>query len=275
MIAILLQIGSSLFALVTAHYLLKKHPHLTADNALKSIPAVSLSLAALTACITALIIIIYHDPWAEALPPVFQSYSIHILWSAVAVLFGFVANFTLYLCIIKKHPQARLLTLAIITIFITLSIHYHRSLTAIYSKLTEEKNGDIVLQTSGSSCVAASLANVSNIRGVNLTEKQAAKLLHTTSKGSGPCQLRYALTKLNIPYQTLRLKEPDLKQVHPPAILYVDHPQVGKESHAVTFIATSDKGYEIWDPLIGRVYWSQQDIDSLWHGKGIQCSLNY
>jgi ABC-type bacteriocin/lantibiotic exporter with double-glycine peptidase domain len=129
----------------------------------------------------------------------------------------------------------------------------------------------IVLQSHGATCTAAALANIARQRGLVLDERGAVRLLGTTTGGTSPGQMRYALERLGIPFRMLNGRTLHLADVSSPAILFVDHPAVGREGHSVAYMGRAGDRFEIWDPLSGRELWSAADVEERWHGNGIEC----
>jgi len=103
-------------------------------------------------------------------------------------------------------------------------------------------------------------------------KEQASELLRVTKFGANLGQIRYALHRLGVGYESLRGQYKELKDVKPPAILFVNHPSVGVDGHAVVYFGLKDDGrYKIWDPLKGKIELSQKDIKDIWNGNGIRC----
>jgi len=94
-----------------------------------------------------------------------------------------------------------------------------------------------------------------------------------TMLGSSPGQMRFALDHLGIGFETLNCAYGSVRDVPAPAILFVDHPAVGVEGHAVVYVgrvATVDT-FEILDPIDGRHFAPLADVERIWHGNGIAC----
>jgi len=104
-----------------------------------------------------------------------------------------------------------------------------------------------------------------------LTEESAARLLGTTTAGTSRGQMRFALHQLGIPFEERNDPRLTPAELPAPALLMVDHPAVGREGHMVMYAGRSEGGYEIWDPLTGRVEWSEREARSRWHGRAFSC----
>ena len=136
--------------------------------------------------------------------------------------------------------------------------------------------------------MAACVANVATLDGQKLTEKEAAELLGTSASGTSNGGIRYTLRQLGIPvHSPPRSTEPH--DLSPPAIVSIDHPATGPESHAVLLNAihtmasdgsasqTEQFGdnvrLEIWDPLVGIRMLSIPEFQAVWHGAAFECRV--
>ncbi|MDE0958433.1 MAG: cysteine peptidase family C39 domain-containing protein [Planctomycetota bacterium] len=247
---------------------------LTIDNALRRSPllvAISLLLSLIGMAAVGMEL---SDRFCQFFALLVQQYSTWISWLALASLFAVISGYGLALAIFRGHKQTRSLLVAILLVQIALGLLFVRLFSPIGADLGPgvTTDGGVVLQTHGSTCVAASLANVSRHFDIDLDEKEAADLLLTTVYGTGPGQVRFVLDQLGFSFTTLDPKQRSLADVSPPAILFVDHPALGRESHAVMYHAIAEGGYEIYEPLEGAIIWDQQTLEARWHGNGIACT---
>ncbi|MCI5124869.1 MAG: hypothetical protein D3925_10430 [Candidatus Electrothrix sp. AR5] len=136
----------------------------------------------------------------------------------------------------------------------------------LYEKLT---NDGIILQSSPSSCVPASAANILNIFGRDVSEPEMAALFGTTlMSGTSVAQLIYGLEKINIKSSRKYIKEADLSKIKAPAVLFVD---VGKpENHAVVLLGYTQDKVNIIDPLIGKKNFTLEELQHIWHGRAVE-----
>jgi hypothetical protein len=58
-----------------------------------------------------------------------------------------------------------------------------------------------------------------------------------------------------------------------PAMIFIDHPSAGEESHAVAYMGNHLDSAEIWDPLEGKRFVTSQQLKKIWHGRGIEFCL--
>lgn len=212
------------------------------------------------------------DRVCQVLPLWLQRHASGVTWSALVVLLGYVSSYTSALALLTRHRKRRRLVLCSTLLITSVSLTAAALEVRVADRLADSvsENG-VVLQSSGSSCAAAAIANVARSYGIPVTEPEAADLMGTTVLGTSPGQMRYALATYGIEHETLNERFSRLEDVRSPAILFVDHPAVGHEGHAVTFMGMAGDDYEIWDPLEGRVLLSRDEIASVWHGNGIQC----
>jgi hypothetical protein len=78
------------------------------------------------------------------------------------------------------------------------------------------------------------------------------------------------MKKLGFNCQKIYTKESDLNVVNLPALLFVDHPATGPESHAVGYMGNVGVKAEIWDPLSGKVLMGAEELRKIWHGRAIE-----
>jgi hypothetical protein len=129
----------------------------------------------------------------------------------------------------------------------------------------------VVLQTSRSTCAAATLANLARLLGLALDERAAAAILGTTANGTSSGQIRYALSRLGLGSRSVPRGRVDLDRLAAPAFLFLEHSAAPEERHAVAFVGRRDEGYEIWDPAEGRVVWDAA-LAAEWRVRGaIEC----
>jgi predicted double-glycine peptidase len=192
---------------------------------------------------------------------------------SASTLVVFVAVYCTTIARACRFPRTRSVLLAAVLLGISGPLSYWRIHRPIADALSERRTPTgVIMQTSSSSCTAAILANVTAYFGDPITERDAATLLGTTPFGTSPGQMRYALTHLGIDFEMLAGNSETLTTLEAPAILSVDHPSTGPESHSVGYFGRCEDGeYEIWDPLIGKRCLSEERLLKVWHGHGIQC----
>lgn len=144
----------------------------------------------------------------------------------------------------------------------------------IANALSDNKwSGTMLLQTSGSSCAAASGANAAGLLGFRFSEREMAAFMGTRASGTSPAFIIRGLRKAGIEGRKFSASEGEFARLPLPAILIVDHPGAGPESHAVLAIRfhPDKEVLEIWNPLTGSQMLTQARLRQIWRGHGIAC----
>jgi len=246
---------------------------LTVENALKRKKWLIYFTAVTALLLSGTLIGYLHDGSTQKLPLLLQRHIGSINWLILSVGFSTIAGYTLALAYKQKHEQSRALSLACGVLIFVGIVTFHRYFAPISNTLGPQQTSQgVILQSHNSTCAAASLANIAATYSIELTERQAAELLGTSDMGSSGGQIRYAIAQVGLHYTDIQLTERDLSRVEAPAMLFIDHPAVGEEGHAVSYMGKTPQGFEIWDPLTGKEFWSSKDGVSRWRGKGIEIS---
>ena len=66
-------------------------------------------------------------------------------------------------------------------------------------------------------------------------------------------------------------RDGDVGHLTVPAMLFIDHPQAGPESHAVALMEADGGQAVFWDPLHGREQRSFEALRAIWHGRAVLC----
>jgi len=202
-----------------------------------------------------------------------QYYYSALTWGCILAVFSFLFAFVTTLSFQCDHRDRWKFVIAA-TIFIAVL----QAVQWVYTKplaedLYEKKTSDgAILQSSFSSCVAASAANILSVYGRPRTEKEVATLLGTTLvTGTTAAQLVYGMGRIEVLCRMVAIPEADIDKVNVPAILFVDY--VDSEDHAVALLAISPDGVELVDPLFGRKFLSHGELRKLWHGRAVEFDL--
>ncbi|NQZ66627.1 MAG: hypothetical protein HRT89_01030 [Lentisphaeria bacterium] len=257
--------------ILAARLIRKKKPELAFDDLLKEkwIGAVSVAVMLI---LFLLLPANLSDEVCQKYPILIQGYLYSIVINVIMNIFTFFMILLLSYGFIKKSLKKRHITypIALIIFFV---IYYQ--LDAPLGGIENKKIEGVVLQTTGSTCAAATLANILSLYGHDKREREMALELHTKIIGTTNGQMRYLLSRYNIRWRDINKRSLSLADIQCPAILNVDHPVVGKESHAVAYMKMLREGsYEIWDPLSGLEVWSAKTVAEVWHGTGIECLPN-
>lgn len=124
-----------------------------------------------------------------------------------------------------------------------------------YSKLTTRWKHGICLQTSGSTCVAASCATVVRMLGGSLSEADIARAAGSTQTGTEAWYAIRALRKLG--YRAEMLEADSVNDIPAPAVLGVG---IGA-GHVVVLLSKDSVGPEIGDPLGSRHHYTWEKFE--------------
>ncbi len=214
------------------------------------------------------------DSLLEILPLVFQRVAIIYCWTMMAIFVAFATGYALFLAYkLKIKLKIYIPSLLLLNILYML-VHFQTNeyIGERIKILPPQNNG--FLQSTGYSCTSASIATVALRFGIETDEKETAVLSRLTKFGAGSGQIRYALEKLGIKYESLNGQYKELKEVKPPAIIYINHPAVGEDGHAVVYLGIKNGIYKIWDPLRGESFMSDEKAKKDWNGNGIRCFIS-
>lgn len=136
----------------------------------------------------------------------------------------------------------------------------------VYQELSRIENDGVIFQSSSHSCVPASLANIVRYHRQNISEQGLAVLLKTSTFGTHLSSLEYICPSLGFYAKRSLVKYADLQGINY-ALVTVDHPQTGPDSHAVVLVSASIDTVHLIDPLQGRLKMSAEDFQEIWHGQ--------
>ena len=253
------------------------HPDLTIENAHSKAPGIIV----LALCILALTllagILLNSRTLMAGLPMWLDILGVPFLYVMIVSLFSTLFSLACYIAASTGHPRRRALALAGALVVLAPLLVQFQYEKPIYKGLGEDVTQDgIVLQSGPYSCVPASGANLARQFEIKVTEKGLARLMGTSCRGTRAAQAVFGMKAIGIDCTKIRLPRPDPYLIKPPAILSVDLPETGPESHAIYF-----KGIEpdvrgravIYDPLYGRRLMSIEQLKSVWRGTGLECSV--
>jgi hypothetical protein len=168
--------------------LARRRPGLTIGNALRKarhllalVPATVVLLAA-QALVVLYPEVLWHAPvWIEL-------HHVRIVFGGLACCLSFLFSFATYGAFATRHRhRAAALPSLMIVVGIVCAVQWDFT-APIASDLRDIGHDAVVLQSSGSSCAAASAANLARRFGIARTERQMAALLGTTRFGTSPAQ---------------------------------------------------------------------------------------
>ncbi|MGA1871938.1 MAG: cysteine peptidase family C39 domain-containing protein [bacterium] len=257
-----------------ARRVLARQPRITLENALEQAHYlfILIPLSLIPMCLSLLLkgrrSILWHMPlWLQ-----YNLTSINwgIILSIVIFLFALASGLALHT---HHHKRWRIIG-SLFIVVISIQISQFLSIRPIAAHLTENLiNDGIILQTTGVTCCAASAANIARIFGIEKTEKEMAHLFGTTFQGTSVAQVVYGMRKLGFLCTMRDLHVPDPTLLRPPAMLFIDHPLTGPESHAVVYVGSLNGRAEIWDSVMGKRFFSENDLTFIWHCKAIEINI--
>lgn len=271
----LILLGSTVMAavlgMIESRRVLRRNPEIGIKTIHKRIRyLVPVTVAAITVA-TTIILIGFHQAAMWALPMWLSLNFRIILWSLILSLTSFLFSLGIATAIRTRHKHHWvLLALGIALIGALFSTQY-RLYRPIADSLQESIGADgFVHQSSAVSCAAASGANIARMVGLDLTERDMADLMGTSVIGTELPRIERAMRDIGFMTQRVQVKDADIDVVRSPAMLFVDHPQTGPESHVVAYFGSSGGAYEIWDPLEGRIHMDRTRLLAYWHGRGVE-----
>jgi len=194
-------------------------------------------------------------------------------WGDTFLVLGYILVLTSYLAWSEHHPQRiPLSVIGTVIVLCLLTIRYLQNPPLHLhpeGKLTPE---GYVLQSTGSSCAAASGANIAKDLGVETTEHEMVALMGTNGEGTSVAQVILGMRKLGIEGEKV-IRE-GLEELEIPAMLFVDHIATGPESHAIVLLKNEEGQTVIVDPLFGTVDMTRFQTSNVWHGKAVEFSRN-
>jgi predicted double-glycine peptidase len=191
-----------------------------------------------------------------------------------AALFGLLLGLAWGAFKREALPNARALVLTVILCQTALLFMTAWMQRLVAAQLSDAKwSGKMLRQTSGFSCAPASAANVAGLLGLHYSEQEMARFMSTRAAGTSPAFIIRGLRQAGIEGRKFADPAVNLDALPLPAILIVDHPAAGPESHAVAAVKydAEKKALEIWNPLTGSELMTRTELKRIWSGHGIAC----
>lgn len=250
--------------------LARRHPDLVLENALTrarhliAVAPITLSLLGIQ------VLVITRPDVAWSMPVWVELHLADLVLGAVIACISFLFGLAAHGAFATRHRQrAAALVSAVMVIGIVLGIEWDFT-APIAADLHERTSGEVVLQSSGASCAAASAANLARRYGITRTEPQMAALLGTTRFGTSPAQLVHGLAQLGLSCRKTRRPDADPAALRAPAVLFLP-PSGENAGHAVLFAGMEGNGVVIIDPLMGNVVSSRAELAARWKGHAVEC----
>ena len=207
--------------------------------------------------------------------PVFVEYhQLRATWLITRLCTVFIFLSISILAIRTRHRERVKLVFAAVVVIAAIEWTFWRAARPIYASLEEKMSANgVVMQSGDVSCAAASCANIATMLGVSMSERDAAELIGTTRDGTTMSQIVVGMERRGFLCRKVTLDPSNAAMIQPPAILTVDHPATGPESHAVALMGVADGVFEIWDPLVGKEMLSLDELRGVWRGKAMELAL--
>lgn len=263
-------VAASLLGGTVARRAQRRHPGLDVSSALKRVRHLWLVPVPIVLSFGAHCLINERPDLWWALPAWFEARYLICLWITLIGAMVYLYAFAATLAFDTRHPERKALIVAVALTLAAVQVMIVRSQRPIAPDLKHTVDADgVVLQTSGVSCVAASSANMLRRRGIEVTERQMAEALGTTAMGTtaGAAVEMFAARGI-----ACRKTQGAATALSSPAMLMIDHPLAGPESHAVTYVGRAGERFEIWDPLEGRRLFDEAALTAHWSGRAIECA---
>jgi hypothetical protein len=128
------------------------------------------------------------------MPLILEYHQVRLIWGINLSMMVFIFASAATLAILTRHQKRGRLLFSVILIVIGIEVLFWRWTRPIAPSLEARVSPDgVILQTSGSSCVAAACANIASLYGVKTTEKEMDKILGTTLLGTRAAQIIYGM----------------------------------------------------------------------------------
>jgi len=254
--------------------LVKRAPDTSLNNFHRQPGAVRFVLLFLVILMVPSIFLVMHRPSLWLLP---EWLELTLLWWSNgfgAALFGLMFGLAWGSFKREALPNARALVMTLILCQSALLFMTAWMQRLVANQLSDVKwSGKMMLQSSGSSCAPASAANVAGLLGLHYSEQEMARFMSTRVAGTSPAFIIRGLQRAGIEGRKLADPDVNFSTLPLPAILIVDHPGAGPESHAVAAIRfdAEKKALEIWNPLVGLQMMTREELKRIWPGHGIAC----
>jgi len=259
------------FGFLEARRLFSKYPGLNLNTILKKAPYLYAIIPIIFPLAAANLILQNRQYFLWNMPLWLQySYSA-IIWGGILAIFSFIFSLASAIAFRTKHHEKWKVVISGVLLIAAVQYVQWMYTRPLAPQLGESISSDgIFLQSSGSSCVAASAANILQTFGIKKTEKEMAELFGTNLiRGTSVAQIVYGLRKISFSGKKKFIKDSDLTKLKAPAIIFLND-EDGGIPHAVAYMGSIDKKAEIWDPAGGKAFWTEDKIKKHWHGRAIE-----
>ena len=270
---VLLVVGLAGLGVLESRRLARRQPGLDLANVTRRAPYLHGVAAAVVLFLGALFSLQYFPRLWWRLPLLLEYVFTCLTWGSVLALFSFLSGLAAAVAYISGHRERHKLVVAGVLLVASVQVaqwlYTRPAAPGLSHKITSD---GVILQSSGVSCAAASAANMARRHGLLATEQQMAVALGTTAlSGTSASQVVYGMASVGFDCQRIKVPDADATGLKLPAMLFIDHPMTGPESHAVALMVASASQAEVWDPLYGKRLFTPQELAKRWHGFAIEC----
>ncbi len=220
---------------------------------------------------TALLIIKSYPQWMWFFPAAFEYYAVAIVWLVDVAIMAFAFAADVSMAFHERHRARWPLLVGALLVLPVCGWAFHQSPWARRPELKPPRvSADgIVLQSTSSTCAAATCANIARSFGIEKSEQDMVKLLDTTESGTSPSQIVYGLARLGLTCTKRYVPDLDIAKITPPAVLFTGI-EAAPDVHAIAFMGFNGKYVRIWDPMNGEIPETEEDLKHRWQGRALE-----
>jgi hypothetical protein len=244
---------------------------LTLDKGLRHTPGLAVGVFFVGLVVVALMLLRSRLALAWHMPLWFAYYYTALLWGVFLAVMACVFSAATVIAFRTQHVGRWKIVLGGTLVLVTVHVVQWQFTRPVAPALTHVTLPDgVILQSSGESCAAAAGANIVRVFGMQKTEQEMAVLFGTTrGLGTSAAQVIYGMRTLGVAASKVHIPDADPARLTAPAMLFIDHPEAGPESHAVAYMGLANGQAEIWDSLVGKRWLDTHQLRQIWHGRGI------
>lgn len=249
----------------------RRHPSTTPENALRHARHVLAIIPLTLALLAVQVLVVVHPDITWNAPVWLELHYTSLVLGSVAACMSFVFGLAAHGAFAaRQRNRAPLLLSALAVVGVVAAIE--RDFTdPIGAELRERMNGDVVLQSTGASCAAASAANLARRYGLAKTEAEMATLLGTTRFGSTPAQVVHGLEGIGLACRKASHASFDAASIPVPAVLFYPPSNLHGAGHVVVLEGFDGENAVILDPLVGRLPVNPAELRERWKGHAVEC----
>lgn len=261
-------ISGIFFGIGIYKWLIVRHKDITLDNVMKVTRLPLYILGILTFILLFFGILRLNNDVMWHMPLWIDVYADIVLWGSIFISLTFLMTLSICLSWYQHHPERIKFTLAGIVLLTALLVLRFRAEPPLLIDPEGILSSDgYVLQSTYATCAPAAGANVARELGIEVGEKELAEYMRTNIQGTSPGKKIMGMRKIGLEGKRIIYK--NVHDIQTPAILFVDHEDIGPETHAIAILHTDERYAEIVDPLIGKSRLMHEHLSEIWHGKAI------